>query len=122
MWVLLTCGWQAQAQAQFLEQRSLPEVPLHPVSESGDPTPTQIREARSFAVFLKGVPASSRPLLENQDVGLRRMLDIGPCPRGEREEGTQEREKELETLMAGVPRQGSIEHVRLPQHPPLERL
>lgn len=47
----------------------------------------------SFAVSLERVLVSSASLGKRQEVGIRGVLDIGPCPRGKRGEEAQEGEK-----------------------------
>lgn len=70
---------------------SLPEVPLQTGNGSWARSHTD-EAGGELCCFAQKVLVSSTTLGESQEVGLGRMLDIGPWPRGEREQEVQERE------------------------------
>ena len=79
---LLTWGQHAQTQAR-VEQRSLPEVLSH--------TCEWERESHSHTHQGGGEGSDDHQhhFGAEPGVGLRRMLDVSPCSRGEREEAVQ---------------------------------
>lgn len=83
LWLLLTRRPQAQAQTQFLEQRASQKCLYRPERGAGI-TPTQMRQAGSCAVCLRGC-WSAAPLGGEPGSGIGENVGHGPlAKRGER--------------------------------------